>query len=105
MTEQAERDGPLDGLGDAVAGLADAEDVLDVEARDLDRPAGRVAGDDRFGCRVQVSGDQREAVARGGGGAVAGERDGLSPGGGGDVGWCFDPVAFAPWPAAFPGAG
>jgi hypothetical protein len=36
VTDQSERDGAPHGLGGAVAGLADAEDVLDVEEGDLD---------------------------------------------------------------------
>jgi hypothetical protein len=63
MAEQSEGDGAFDGFGDAVAGLAYAEDVLDVEEGDFDAPAGGVAGDDLLGWCGEVGGDQREVIA------------------------------------------
>jgi hypothetical protein len=63
-----EWDGPLHGFRDAVACFPDTEDVLDIEERDLDGPAGRVAGDDLRRCGGEVGGDQCDVVSVGGAG-------------------------------------
>jgi hypothetical protein len=47
--EEAERGGALDGPAGAVLGLADADELLGVAERDLDRPAQRVELDDPTG--------------------------------------------------------
>lgn len=46
VAERSEWDGASDGFADAVSGFSDAEEVSDVEKRDLNGPAGGVAGDD-----------------------------------------------------------
>lgn len=81
VTGQLERDGAFDGFLGAVAGLADAEDGLDLEEGDLDRPTGRVAGDDLLWCRVRLGGDQCDAVTLGGLGFLAGLTDQDDPDG------------------------
>ena len=72
VAEQPEHDGAFDGFLGAVAGLADAEDVLDVEEQGVDGPSGGVAGDDLLRGGGEVGGDQRDVVAAGRGGGASG---------------------------------
>jgi hypothetical protein len=58
QADESEWDGMLHGGAGAVARLADAEDLAGVGERDLDAPAGRVAGHQVFHRRCQVGGDQ-----------------------------------------------
>jgi hypothetical protein len=64
--EQGERDGALDGVLDAVAGLAGAQDVAGVGERLLDAPPGGVPGHQGGRAGVQVGGDQSQVIAAGG---------------------------------------
>src|SRR5215475_2482324 len=66
LAGQAERDGAFDGLGDAVVGLADAEQLFGVFDADLDRPPGGVAANGLGGGGLRVGGNQREVVAAAG---------------------------------------
>jgi hypothetical protein len=58
--QELERGGALDRFAGAVAGVADAEDVLGVFVGDFDWPAVGVALDDLRGRAGQVGGDQRD---------------------------------------------
>ena len=63
LAGELERDGPLDGAGGAVAGLACAEDLLAVFYRDLHAPPGGVALDHLDCGGGGVGGDQGQVVA------------------------------------------
>src|SRR5262249_33566358 len=63
---QAERDGPLNGPGCAVVGLADTGQLFGVFDGDLDGPPGGVAFHDLAGGGLRFGGDQGEVVASAG---------------------------------------
>ena len=58
--------GALNGFGDAVACLADAEDLFGGGVGRFDRPPVGVTRHNRFGLAVVVGGEQREVIADGG---------------------------------------
>jgi hypothetical protein len=68
LDQEPERHGAFDGLGDAVAGLADAEQLFAGGVGGFDRPPLRVAFDDALAVAGAVGGEQGQVVAGGGGG-------------------------------------